>query len=230
MSSALPLPSRTIPARADCLRGHFGSQLLEFHRHSDLRGRHGFGSDTEHRDQRDYRGTARNDGDHRVGRRLRLLGGILLHLPAKVDFGHAERRHQRNRDPGRDAEPGHHGDRHQRPADHRPDARLPVDQSAGHHGRHDRSGVVPSFPGAASVYAICQPSTCNPSPINQVGLFGTGLSISSNAGRTSPRPGTASSYVWFSAPGQSQYFVPIDLVSGTRSVQRCGCRMFRIRW
>ena len=71
--------------------------------------------------------------------------------------------------------------------------------------------VTPSFPGAASVYAICQPSTCNPSPINQVGLFGTGLSISSNPVDITT-PGTASSYVWFSAPGQSQYFVPYDLV------------------
>lgn len=71
--------------------------------------------------------------------------------------------------------------------------------------------VVPSFPGQASVYAICQPSTCNPSPINQVGLFGTGLSISSNA-VTITTPGSASSRAWFSAPGQSQYFVPYDLV------------------
>ena len=71
--------------------------------------------------------------------------------------------------------------------------------------------VVPAFPGQASVYAICQPSTCNPSPINQVGLFGTGLSISSNA-VTITTPGSASSRAWFSAPGHSQYFVPFDLV------------------
>lgn len=71
--------------------------------------------------------------------------------------------------------------------------------------------VVPSFPGSASVYAICQPSSCNPSPINQIGLFGTGLPISSNAVDINT-PGTASSYVWFGAPGQSQYFVPYDLV------------------
>lgn len=71
--------------------------------------------------------------------------------------------------------------------------------------------VVPSFPGKASVYAICQPGTCNPSPINKVGLFGTGLSISSNAVNITT-PGTASSYAWFGAPGQSQYFVPYDLV------------------
>jgi hypothetical protein len=71
--------------------------------------------------------------------------------------------------------------------------------------------VGPNFPGAASVYAICQPSTCNPAPINQVGVFGTGLSISSNAVSITT-PGTASSYVWFGAPGQSQYFVQYDLV------------------
>jgi hypothetical protein len=71
--------------------------------------------------------------------------------------------------------------------------------------------VVPSFPGSASVYAICQPATCNPSPINQIGLFGTGLPISSNAVDINT-PGNASSYVWFAAPGQSQYFVPYDLV------------------
>jgi hypothetical protein len=45
-------------------------------------------------------------------------------------------------------------------------------------------------------------------------LYGTGLSISSNP-VTVTTPGTASDYVWFSAPGQSQYFVPIELLSGT---------------
>ncbi|HMG87400.1 MAG TPA: hypothetical protein VK574_16830 [Terracidiphilus sp.] len=85
----------------------------------------------------------------------------------------------------------------------------PLDISVGGAG-----SIVPSFPGAASVYAICEPSACNPSPINQIGLFGTGLSISSNAVDITT-PGTASSYVWFSAPGQSQYFVPYDLVGNS---------------
>ena len=85
----------------------------------------------------------------------------------------------------------------------------PLDISAGTAG-----SVIASFPGAASVYAICQPSVCNPSPINQVGLFGTGLPISSNAVNITT-PGTASTYVWFGAPGQSQYFVPYDLVGNS---------------
>jgi hypothetical protein len=85
----------------------------------------------------------------------------------------------------------------------------PLDISAGTAG-----SVLASFPGAASVYAICQPSVCNPSPINQVGLFGTGVPISSNAVNITT-PGTASTYVWFGAPGQSQYFVPYDLVGNS---------------
>ncbi len=75
-------------------------------------------------------------------------------------------------------------------------------------------GITASYPGAASVYAICQPSSCNPAPINVVGLLGTGLSVSSNAVDITT-PGTASSYIWLSAPGKSQYFVPIELISGT---------------
>ena len=85
----------------------------------------------------------------------------------------------------------------------------PLDITAGATG-----AVTANFPGTASVYAICQPSTCNPSPINQLGLFGTGLSVSSNPVKITT-PSTASSYVWYSAPGQSQYFVPVELLSGT---------------
>jgi len=73
--------------------------------------------------------------------------------------------------------------------------------------------ISTSFPGTASITAICQPATCNPSPINQIGLSGTGLSISSNP-VTVTVPGTASEYAWFSSPGNSQYFVPIELLTG----------------
>jgi hypothetical protein len=75
-------------------------------------------------------------------------------------------------------------------------------------------GIATSFPGVASLYAICQPQTCNPAPINVTGLNGTGLSISSNP-VTITTPGTASDYIWLGAPGQSQYFVPVELLSGT---------------
>ena len=77
-------------------------------------------------------------------------------------------------------------------------------------------GITTTFPGVASIYAICQPPSCNPSPINEIGLYGTGLSVTSNP-VTVTTPGTASEYVWFAAPGQSQYLVPVELLTGTIS-------------
>jgi len=74
--------------------------------------------------------------------------------------------------------------------------------------------VTANYPGEASVYAICQPPNCNPSPINEIGLYGTGLSVSSNPVIITV-PGTASDYLWLAAPGQSQYFVPVELLTGT---------------
>ncbi len=76
-------------------------------------------------------------------------------------------------------------------------------------------GITASFPGAATVYAICQPATCNPAPINQVGAgSGSGLSISSNPVQITT-PGTATAYMWLSSLGQSRYFVPISLLTGS---------------
>jgi len=70
------------------------------------------------------------------------------------------------------------------------------------------------FPGQASITAICEPASCNPAPINEIGTYGTGLSISSNP-VTLTTPGTASDYLWFAAPGQSRYFTSIDLLNGS---------------
>ncbi len=86
---------------------------------------------------------------------------------------------------------------------------APVNISAGSSG-----GITANFPGQASVFAVCQPPSCNAAPINVVGLNGTGLPVSSNPVNITT-PGTASNYVWFAAPGQSQYFVPVELLSGT---------------
>jgi hypothetical protein len=85
----------------------------------------------------------------------------------------------------------------------------PIDISAASSGT-----IKTSFPGVASVYAICEPSACNPSPISDIGLYGTGLPLASNP-VTITTPGTASDYVWFAAPGQSQYVVPIELLTGS---------------
>ncbi len=42
------------------------------------------------------------------------------------------------------------------------------------------STITPLFPGTAGITAICQPPSCNPSPFNQIGLFGNGTPIISN--------------------------------------------------
>jgi hypothetical protein len=85
----------------------------------------------------------------------------------------------------------------------------PIDISAGSTG-----AVTASYPGQAAIYAVCQPPTCNPTPINQVGVYGTGLSVSSNPVNI-VTPGTASENAWLSSPGQSQYVVPVNLIAGT---------------
>jgi sugar lactone lactonase YvrE len=85
----------------------------------------------------------------------------------------------------------------------------PIDISASSTG-----AITTSLPGVASVYAICQPPSCNSGPINEIGIYGTGLPVSSNP-VTITTPGTASDYVWFAAPGQSQYVVPVELVTGS---------------
>jgi hypothetical protein len=85
----------------------------------------------------------------------------------------------------------------------------PIDISASSGG-----AIATSFPGVASVYAICEPSSCNAAPINEIGVYGTGLPISSNP-VTITTPGTASDYVWFAAPGQSQYVVPVELLTAS---------------
>ena len=84
----------------------------------------------------------------------------------------------------------------------------PLDISAGSGG-----AITANFAGSADIYAVCQPTTCNPSPINQVGINQTGTPITSNA-VTITTPGIASDFVWFSSP-QSQYFVPVELVTAT---------------
>jgi hypothetical protein len=75
--------------------------------------------------------------------------------------------------------------------------------------------VTPSFPGAAAITAICQPPNCNPSPINQVGLFGNGKSVASNPVKVTT-PGTNSTQLWIGST-QSRYIYPVDFTNLTAS-------------
>ena len=115
--------------------------------------------------------------------------------------------HQWNCHPGRAAEPDDHRDRHQQSTHHRPHARLPVHQPAGYHGWRQWGGRA-GLPGRG--FGVCHlPAVHVQSIAHQSGgviWYRTYRSRATPVNITTP--GTASSYVWFSAPGQSQYFVP----------------------
>jgi len=68
--------------------------------------------------------------------------------------------------------------------------------------------VTPPFPGAAAITAICQPPSCNPSPFNQIGLFGNGKAVTSNP-VTVIAPGINSTNLYI-ASTNSLYLVPVD--------------------
>jgi trimeric autotransporter adhesin len=68
--------------------------------------------------------------------------------------------------------------------------------------------VTPPFPGAAAITAVCQPPSCNPSPFNQIGLFGNGKAVTSNpVAVTAPGINSTNLYI---ASTNSLYIVPVD--------------------
>ena len=75
--------------------------------------------------------------------------------------------------------------------------------------------VTPTFPGAASITAICQPPNCNPSPNNQIGLFGNGKPVASNPVNVTT-PGANSTQLWIGST-QSRYILPIDFTNQVTS-------------
>ena len=70
------------------------------------------------------------------------------------------------------------------------------------------STITPALAGAASISAICQPGSCNPSVYNQIGLFGNGVPVTSNSVNI-VTPGTNST-VLYMASTQSQYVAVRD--------------------
>jgi len=73
--------------------------------------------------------------------------------------------------------------------------------------------ITPIFPGAGAIVAMCQPPACNPSPFNQIGLFGNGTPVVSNALNVTT-PGTNTTVLYIGST-QSQYIVPVDFTSST---------------
>ena len=68
--------------------------------------------------------------------------------------------------------------------------------------------VTPLFPGAAAITATCQPPTCNPSPFNQIGLFGNGKPVTSNEVSVTT-PGNNSTNLYIGSTN-SLFLVPVD--------------------
>lgn len=75
--------------------------------------------------------------------------------------------------------------------------------------------VTPVFPGSADITAVCQPATCNPSPFNQIGLYGNGKAITSNP-ITINTPG-ASSTVLYMGSTSSGYLAFRDFTTNQTS-------------
>jgi hypothetical protein len=72
--------------------------------------------------------------------------------------------------------------------------------------------VSSTYASATAINAVCQPTTCNPSPIGQIGYLGNGMPVVSNTLNVTST-GRASTYLWM-ASTQSQYFSQIDLTTG----------------
>jgi hypothetical protein len=88
--------------------------------------------------------------------------------------------------------------------------------------------VTPALPGSATISGICQPGaattstnttsstsgtatgqSCNPTPLNVLGTFGTGLPIVANSIQVET-PGVDNTQLWAASP-DSQQFTPFDL-------------------
>jgi trimeric autotransporter adhesin len=72
--------------------------------------------------------------------------------------------------------------------------------------------VTATFPSHATVTALCQPPSCNPAPVNLIGLLGNGMPVAGNRINISS-PGRSSNLIWM-ASSQSPYFSYVDLTTG----------------
>jgi hypothetical protein len=68
--------------------------------------------------------------------------------------------------------------------------------------------ILPNFPGSANITATCQPGTCNPSPLSQVGFLGNGKPLTSNT--ITVNTSGNSGEVIYMASTSSQYVVSYD--------------------
>ncbi len=72
--------------------------------------------------------------------------------------------------------------------------------------------VTADFPSHATVTGVCAPPSCNPAPVNLVGVLGNGMPVAGNT-VTIDSPGRVSNQLWMGST-QSQYFSEVDLSTG----------------
>ena len=77
------------------------------------------------------------------------------------------------------------------------------------------NSIIPIYPGAAAITAICQPPLCNSSPFNEIGLFGNGSPVTSNPVQIQAT-GTNFSTVLYIGSTNSQYLLPVDFTTTTQ--------------
>lgn len=71
------------------------------------------------------------------------------------------------------------------------------------------NNVMPTYPGAAAITAVCQPPTCNTAPYDLIGLYGNGTPVTSQPVDVIAT-GTGNSTVLYMASTDSQYLLPHD--------------------
>ncbi len=77
------------------------------------------------------------------------------------------------------------------------------------------NSIIPTYPSAAAITAICQPPICNSSPFNEIGLFGNGTAVTSNPVQITAT-GANFSTVLYIGSTQSQYLLPVDFTTTTQ--------------
>ena len=78
------------------------------------------------------------------------------------------------------------------------------------------NNITPPYPGSAAITANCIPPNCNSAPFNEIGLYGTGVSISSNPIQINA-VGTNFNTVLYMASSNSQYLLPFDFTLTTQA-------------
>ena len=201
-------------------RRHLRAKLFIGCRLPELHGWHRHCRNHQLRQQSDHRHGTGNDRNQRVGCRIRIFSRLLLHLPTEINQSDAFRRlDERHHHPRRSAKPDHH-------QSSTPTTRPSPDSiSTTNRPIRSTSRLAPParfcrvIPGVASVYAVCQPASCNPTPINVFGLNGTGLSITSNAVNITT-PGTISDLCVVCRARQIAIFCADRIADGNPRINR----------